>query len=146
VLVCLPSDSRQAEELLCKGWREAIERDAEWYAVHVETPEESLQKVSTANFRALLDNVNLAGDLAAEFVWLKSEDVVNAIVAFAQERKISKIILGRSRRGILSRVFRRATPERFIREARGFDVEVLRDDSGVPLSFVRDQTENRKAQ
>lgn len=137
VLVCLPSDPRQAEELLCKGWREAIERDAEWYAVHVETPEESLQKIRTANFRALLDNVNLAGDLAAEFVWLKSEDIVNAIVAFAQEKKISKIILGRSRRSILSRLLRRATPERFIREARGFDVEVLRDEFGETLPFVR---------
>jgi len=30
VLVCLPSDPHQAEELLCKGWREAIEQDAEW--------------------------------------------------------------------------------------------------------------------
>lgn len=143
VLVCLPADPRQAEELLCKGWREAIERDADWYAVHVETPEESLQKVSTADFRALLDNVNLAGDLGAEFVWLKSEDVVNAIAAFAQEKNISKIIVGRSRRSILSRLFRRATPERFIREARGFDVEVLRDESGVPLPFVRAQ--NRQA-
>jgi two-component system sensor histidine kinase KdpD len=143
VLVCLPSDPHQAEELLCKGWREAIERDADWYAVHVETPEESLQKVSTADFRALLDNVNLAGDLGAEFVWLKSEDVVDAIVAFAQEGNISKIILGRSRRSLLSRLFRGATPERFIREARGFDVEVLRDESGVPLPFVRAQ--NRQA-
>jgi two-component system sensor histidine kinase KdpD len=144
VLVCLPSDPGQAEELLCKGWREAIERDAEWYAVHVETPQESLQKVSTANFRALLDNVNLAGDLAAEFVWLKSGDVVSAIVAFAQERNISKIILGRSRRSTFSRFFRRTTPERFIREARGFDVEVLRDESGVPLSLLGPRMENRQ--
>jgi two-component system sensor histidine kinase KdpD len=125
---------------LCKGWREAIEQDAEWYAVHVETPRESAQKISTANFRALLDNVNLAGDLAAEFVWLRSEDVVNAIVAFAEERNISKIILGRSRRSILSRLFRRGTPERFIREARGFDVEVLRDESGVASPFMRGQS------
>jgi K+-sensing histidine kinase KdpD len=78
----------------------------------------------------------LAGDLAAEFVWLKSEDVVDAIVAFAQERTISKIIVGRSRRSILSRLFRRATPERFIRETRGFDVEVLRDESRMALPFV----------
>ena len=140
VLVCLPSDPRQAEELLCKGWREAIEQDAEWYAVHVETPGESVQKISPANFRALLDNVNLAGDLAAEFVWLRSEDVVDAIVAFAEERNISKIILGRSRRSILSLMFRRATPERFIREARSFDVEVLRDESGVALPPVRGQS------
>jgi two-component system, OmpR family, sensor histidine kinase KdpD len=139
VLVCLPSDPHQAEELLCRGWREAIERDAEWYAVHVETPEESLQKISAADFRALLDNVNLASDLAAEFVWLKAEDIVSAIVAFAQEKNISKIILGRSRRSILSLLLRRATPERFIREARGFDVEVLRDESAVSSTLVRGQ-------
>src|SRR5262249_28807418 len=143
VLVGLPWDPHQAEELLCKGWREAIERDAEWYAVHVETPKEPLQKFSPADFRALLDNVNLAADLGAEFVWLKSEDIVNSIVAFAQERNISKIIVGRSRRSALSRLFRHATPERFLREARGFDVEVLRDESGLSLPLV--QAHNRQA-
>jgi len=129
VLVCLPSDPRQAEELLCKGWREAADRDSEWSAMHVETPDESLRKIRTADFRALLDNVNLAGDLAAEFVWLKAEDVVSAIVNFAQENGISKIILGRSRRSILNSVLLRSIPERVIREARGFDVEVVRDES-----------------
>jgi two-component system, OmpR family, sensor histidine kinase KdpD len=146
VLVCLPSDPRHAEELLCKGWREAIERDSEWYAIHVETPEESLQKISPAKFRALLENVNLAGDLGAEFVWFKAEDVVDAIVAFAQEKDISKIIVGRSRRSVLSRLFRASTPERFIREARGLDVEVLRDESGAPLLLAQSRPENRRTQ
>ena len=146
VLVCLPSDPHHSEELLCKGWREAIEREAEWYAVHVETPEESLQKISTADFRTLLDNVNLAGDLAAEFVWLKAEDVVAAIVAFAQEKDVSKIIVGRSRRSALSRLIRRSIPERFIREARGFDVEILRDESGVPSLFAQSRPGNLRGQ
>jgi K+-sensing histidine kinase KdpD len=69
------------------------------YAIHVETPQESLQKISTSNFRALLDNVNLATDLEAELVWLKSSDVVEAILEFAREKVISKIILKRSRHG-----------------------------------------------
>jgi K+-sensing histidine kinase KdpD len=79
--------------------------------------------------KQLIGVVNLAGDLPAEFVWLKSEDIVGAIVAFAQEKNISKIMMGRSPRSMLSRLLRRATPERFIREARGFDVEVLKDES-----------------
>jgi two-component system, OmpR family, sensor histidine kinase KdpD len=79
--------------------------------------------------KQLIGVVNLAGDLAAEFAWLKSEDIVGAIVAFAQEKNISKIMMGRSPRSMLSRLLRRATPERFIREARGFDVEVLSDES-----------------
>jgi K+-sensing histidine kinase KdpD len=77
--------------LLCKGWREATNRGADWYAIHVETPQQSLQKISTSNFRALLDNVNLATDLEAELVWLKSSDVIEAILEFAREKAISKI-------------------------------------------------------
>jgi two-component system, OmpR family, sensor histidine kinase KdpD len=59
VLVCLPSDQQEVERLLCKGWREAGNLDAAWYAVHVELPEESVQRISPADFRALLDNINL---------------------------------------------------------------------------------------
>jgi K+-sensing histidine kinase KdpD len=86
-------------------------------------------------------------DLAAEFVWLKAEDVVDAIVAFAHEKDISKIIVGRSRRSVLSRFFRPSTPERFIREACGLDVEVLREEeSGVPLLFGQSRPENPRTQ
>jgi L-lactate utilization protein LutC len=85
-----------AEGLLCQGWREATNRGAVWYAIHVEAPQQSLQKISTSNFRALLDNVNLATDLEAELVWLKSSDVIEAILEFAREKAISKIILKRS--------------------------------------------------
>ncbi len=128
VLVCLPSDPHHAEGMLCKGWREAGHRNAEWYAVYVETPAEALQKINTANFRALLDNVNLASDLGAEFVWLKSEDVVKAIINFAQEKGISRVILGRPRSSMLGGLRRRSIPEKLIHEARYFDVEVMKDE------------------
>jgi two-component system sensor histidine kinase KdpD len=129
VLVCLPAEQHRVEELLCRGWREAAHRDAEWYAVHVETGDESDRKIKTADFRALLDNINLAGDLGAEFVWLKSEDIVKALVNFAREKGISRFILGRPQRSVLGGVFRRSIPERLIYEARDFDVEIVREQS-----------------
>jgi K+-sensing histidine kinase KdpD len=76
-----------AEHLLCKGWREATLQGGTWYVLHVETPEESLQAISPGDFRALLDNVNLATDLGAKLEWLKSSDVVGAIVEFRPRKK-----------------------------------------------------------
>lgn len=128
LLVCLPSDPHAAEGLLCKGWREAGAHDAIWYALHVETPEESLRKISTSDFRALLDNVNLAIDLGAEFTWLKSSDVAGAIIEFAHERRISKIILKRPRISFWNQFYHHSIADRLFREARNFDVEAVSDE------------------
>jgi two-component system, OmpR family, sensor histidine kinase KdpD len=128
MLVCLPSDQQEVERLLCKGWREAGNLYGMWYAVHVEVPEEGVQKISPAQFRALLDNVNLAGDLGAEFVWLKAEDVVAAIVDFAHQKGILKVIVGRPKENLLGRLLRRSVPERLLFEARDFDVAVAADE------------------
>jgi two-component system, OmpR family, sensor histidine kinase KdpD len=117
-----------AEGLLCKGWREATNRGAVWYAIHVETPQQSLQKISTGNFRALLDNVNLATDLEAELVRLKSSDVIEAILEFAREKAISKIILKRSRHGFWGKLYHHSIPNRLFHKARDVDVEFVRDD------------------
>ena len=58
--------------MLHKAARIAAQLNADWYAVHVETPAESVRKIDTRSFVALLDNINLAGELGAETVWLKA--------------------------------------------------------------------------
>jgi two-component system, OmpR family, sensor histidine kinase KdpD len=127
LLVCLPSDPHTFEGLLCKGWREASNRGATWYAVHVEAPQESIEKISTADFRALLDNINLATDLDAELVWLKSSDIAGAIIDFAREKRISRIILRRSRPSFWGELYRHSVAERLF-HARDFDVEFVSDE------------------
>ena len=130
VMVCLSSNPEGSDELLRKAARTAARLNADWYAVHVETPAESVQKISTGDFRALLDNVNLAADLGAEVVWLKSPDVTKALLDFAHEHNMSRIIVGRTRPGLLRRILRRSVTERLVYEARDFDVEIVgRDES-----------------
>src|SRR6202521_2286484 len=114
VMVCLSSNPEGSEELLRKGARAAAQMNAEWYAVHVETPNESVQKISTANFRSLLNNINLAADLGAEVVWLKSPDVIKALLDFAQEKQITRIIVGRTRSSLWNRLFHRSIGNRIL--------------------------------
>ena len=125
VMVCLSANVRGSKALLRKAARTAAQLNADWYAVHVETPSESVQRISTANFRALLDNVNLAADMGAETVWLKSPDVVKAMLDFAQEHKITRVVIGRTHPDWWRRLWRRSVTARLLAAARDFDIEVV---------------------
>jgi two-component system sensor histidine kinase KdpD len=127
VMVGLSSNPTDAEHLLRKACRIAGQLNAQWFAVHVETPRESVRKIDTRDFSRLLDNINLAGDLGAETVWLKSEDVVRAMVEFARDNGVSKIMIGRSHQPLWRRMLGRDVAARLLGMARGFDIELLSD-------------------
>jgi two-component system, OmpR family, sensor histidine kinase KdpD len=125
VMVCLSSNPNGSDELLRKAARIAARRDADWYAVHVETPSESVQKISSSDFRALLDNINLAADLGAETVWLKSNDVIKAIIEFAHEKDITLIVIGRTRTNLWNRLLGASVTSKMIEAAADFDIEIV---------------------
>jgi two-component system, OmpR family, sensor histidine kinase KdpD len=128
-MVCLSSNPEGSEELLRKAARAAAQMNAEWYAVHVETPNESVQKISSADFRALFNNINLAADLGAEVVWLKSPDVIKGLLDFAREKKVTRIIVGRTHPTLWNRFLRRSVTSRILAEAGDFDVQVVAQDT-----------------
>jgi two-component system, OmpR family, sensor histidine kinase KdpD len=133
MMVCLSSNPDGSEELLRRAARTAAHFNADWYAVHIETPAESVQKISTANFRALLDNINLAADLGAETVWLKADDVVRALIEFGREHKITRIVIGRTHQTLWKRIFRRSVSDKLIARAVDFDVELFGRESAKEL-------------
>jgi two-component system, OmpR family, sensor histidine kinase KdpD len=125
LMVCLSSNPDGSDDLLRKAARTAAQMSAEWYAVHVETPDESVQKISTSNFRALLENVNLAAELGGEVVWLKSADVIKALTDFARDKQITRIVVGRTHPTFWNRVLRRSATNRLLATASEFDIEVV---------------------
>lgn len=131
IMVGLSSNAEDAGNLLRRASRMAGQLNADWYAVHVETPSESVKKIGTRDFVSLLDNINLAGDLGAETVWLKGSDVVNAMLEFAREKGVSKIIVGRTHQPFWRRWLQRAVPMRLLSEAREFDIEIVGDDEAA---------------
>ncbi len=131
IMVGLSSNAEDAGNLLRRASRMAGQLNADWYAVHVETPSESVKKIGTRDFVSLLDNINLAGDLGAETVWLKGADVVNAMLEFAREKGVSKIIVGRTHQPFWRRWLQRDVPMRLLSEAREFDIEIVGDDEAA---------------
>src|ERR1700687_3247485 len=125
LMVCLSSNPDGSEDLLRQAARTAAQMNAEWYAVHIETPDESVQKISTSNFRALLDNINLAAALGGEVVWLKASDVIKALTDFAREKNITRIIVGRTHPTFWNRLLRRSLTNRLLAAAPDFNIEVV---------------------
>jgi two-component system sensor histidine kinase KdpD len=129
LMVCLSSNPQGSEELLRKAARTAAQLNAGWYVVHVETPAESVHKISSANFRVLLDNINLAAEMGAEVVWLKSPDVIKALIEFARDRKVTRIVVGQTHAGLWNRIFRQSHTSRLLSEGCDFDIEVVAEET-----------------
>lgn len=130
IMVGLSSNPGESGGLLRKASRMAEQLSADWYAVHVETPAESVRKIGTRDFVTLLDNINLAGDMGAETVWLKSNDVVKAMLDYARDNGITRIIIGRTRRPWWKSLVRADIPMRLIKAATDIDVDIVADDQG----------------
>jgi two-component system sensor histidine kinase KdpD len=87
-----------AERLVRAGKRLATSLRAEWLVVYVETPE--LQRLAAEKRDAVLRNLRLAEQLGAETATLSAPDMGEALIDFARERNITKIVMGKpSRRG-----------------------------------------------
>src|ERR1022692_523785 len=129
VMVGLSSNPDDGKRLLQKASRIAGQLNADWYAVHVETPSESVRKIDTRNFVSLLDNINLAGELGAETVWLKAADPVKAMLDYAREHGVEKIIIGRTHQPLWKRWIRKDLTMRFLSEAKDLDIEIVGDEA-----------------
>ncbi len=128
IAVAMSSDAPMTRLLLRKASRVAGQLNTDWYCVHVQVPEESAERVDAAVQRRLVDNIQLAQAMGAEFVKLESADVAGALAKFAEERGVTLVIVGQSRRGRWHQLLFGSVIERLISARRGLDVLVVSAD------------------
>jgi two-component system sensor histidine kinase KdpD len=125
VMVCLSSRSPNPFGLLRKGARLADRLGAPWYAVYVQTPGESLERVDAATQRRIADTLALAQQLDGVPMSFKGADFAGAVKEFVKEYGITHIVLGRSRQPWYRRWFGRPALERLLQTVEGVDVLVV---------------------
>ncbi len=97
ILVCI-GPNILAERLVRAGKRLATGLRAEWIVAYVETPQ--LQRMPAEKRDGVLRILRLAEQLGAETVTLSAPEMSNALIRFARDRNINKIVVGKpSRRG-----------------------------------------------
>jgi two-component system sensor histidine kinase KdpD len=123
VMVCL-SPRPGTDRLLRAGARIASRLSTIWYAVRVETPEET-EKPNPEEKHRMEEYQRLARDLGAKVVVLKDKKVSNALIQFAKQEGISHVVFGQSARSRMDILLRGSVINRFLAEVRDVTVQVV---------------------
>jgi len=93
LLVCVGPGPASAS-LVRATRRMAASLRAPWLAAHVETPADS--RLSGADRQRLAETIHLARQLGGEVVTLGGSDVAGEIIAYARQRNVTRIIVGKT--------------------------------------------------
>ncbi len=88
--------SPYAEKLIRSAFRLVTETNAEWTAFYAETDRH--KKLSARELEWLNKSMDLAKKLGAGVVWIKANDIVQAIAEYTADNNVTKIVMGKSRR------------------------------------------------
>ena len=91
------------EHVIRSTARLASQLNAEWHALYVETPR--LQRLPAHERERILKTLKLAQDLGARTAIVPSADIAAAVVEYARNGNISKVIVGRGLGGPLARLW-----------------------------------------
>ncbi|MBC8951923.1 two-component system sensor histidine kinase KdpD [Xenorhabdus sp. PB62.4] len=92
LLLCIGYNAGN-EKLVRKAARLAAKLDCVWHAVYVETPR--LHRLPESKRRTILKALKLAQDLGAETATLSDSHEEKAILRYAREHNLGKILIGR---------------------------------------------------
>ncbi len=129
VLVCIGPNA-MAERLVRAGKRLASSLRAEWIVLYVETP--ALQRLPAERRDAVLRILRLAEQLGAETVTLSAPEMSDAIIDFAYDRNVTKIVMGKPTRRGWKRWLLGSLVDTVITQAHNINVYLLgspRDDT-----------------
>ena len=93
ILACI-GPTINSEQVVRSSARLASQLNVSWHAVYVETP--GLQRLPAAEREAILSVLKLAEDLQASSAVLASASPAEALVAYASEHNLGRLVLGTS--------------------------------------------------
>lgn len=124
VMVCI-SSSQTSKKLIRRGSRIAYRYKCEWFVVTVDCTSRFAPKMTEANRKMLHSHVLLAEQLEAKVVHLTGKSVSDALVAFANERHVTQIVLGQSARTKAETFFRGSTINKLIRRVKNVEIHLI---------------------
>ena len=129
ILLCIGHNTG-SEKLVRAAARLAARLGSVWHAVYVETP--SLHRLPEGRRRAILAALRLAQELGAETATLSDPSEEKAVLHYAREHNLGKIVIGRQRK---RRWWDRSGfADRLARHAPDLDLVVIAlDDKPSPL-------------
>ncbi len=122
ILVCV-SPSPLSTQLVRAGRRLATRLGAEWIVAYVETPAHARR--SQADRDRVVQTLRLAEQLGAETVTLSGATMSEEILAYARERNVSKVVIGKPARSLWKRIVLGSIVDALVRESGDIDIYVV---------------------
>jgi len=129
LLVCV-SPSALSERLVRATGRLANELNAEWFALHVETPEQA--RLSAEGRNRVARHLQLAEELGGTTATRTAASVAEAVVGFAREHDVTKTIVGRPLRSRWAELLRGSIADQIIRQSGPIGTYVISGSTERP--------------
>lgn len=126
LLVCV-SGSPYSEKLIRTTRRLADEMKARWHTVYIETP--GLSKHARENRERVWRDLRLAESLGAEVVTLTATSVAQALMNFAVQNNVTKVVVGKPMKPRWREFLRQPLVDEIIRLSGPIDVYVVSIDA-----------------
>jgi two-component system sensor histidine kinase KdpD len=120
IVVCISANPR-SQYLIARAARMARRIDAELYAVHVETRQDS----GAEEQKTLEANIQFAESLGATVARLKGKNIADSVAAFTRDKHITQVIFGRSAVDGWRKWLYMSAMNRFLRGAPAVDVHMV---------------------
>lgn len=121
------SASKSGEKLLLIAHRMAADLEVEWYAVHVESPQQLKMDDKARN--QLYRNIRLAEELGAKVVSLSGNFIADEIIGFAKQKNVNLIIVGLSHRSKFEELVKGSVLSNLVKKSSPINVLVVGDES-----------------
>lgn len=128
LLVCVGSQTRSAK-VIRAARRMAKSMQAEWIAVHIDTPRLEL---SDEQRNSAIQNLRLAEQLGAQTRILNGIDIITEIIKFAREKNVTKIVIGKQIRPAWKDFLFGSLVDELVRHSGDIDIYIIRGDGDLP--------------
>jgi len=139
LLVCV-TGSPQSARLVRATRRLATRLDAEWLAIHIETPRDS--RLAPRDRDRLNRILQLAEQLGAETRTLSATNVTDELIAFARSHNVTKIVVGKTAEPRWKHLLRSTLIDELSRRSGEIDLYVISGE-GDPAQTMRAEERRR---
>jgi two-component system, OmpR family, sensor histidine kinase KdpD len=124
-LACISSNHTMAQNIIRKTGRLASYYNSKWYVLYVQTPKESMDKISLAAQRHLINNFKNATEMGGEVIRVKHNDIATAIIQTVLEKKITTVCIGKPHINLFQIILRTNIFNRLLKTLSENDTDLI---------------------
>ncbi len=133
LLVCI-SPGALGERLIRTARRLADELDAEWFAIHVETPDQA--GLSQEQRDQVARSLRLAEELGAKTTSLPGQSVADTVMEYAHRLNVTKVIAGKPIHSRWTEFLRGSVVDQLLRLSGSIDVYVISSEAELSAKRI----------